>query len=175
MGLEVSRVTVITYGVCKGFEEVCFTDETEEWRELMVLLNTEKEIVRYFSSDGTIEEQERMKEAAREMIETGVYRLKTLFMDKDKTKFLYDFYYVFKREELEARRILYFKKEEDYPWYKYMIYQDSEEEGNVTFCFPEFILQGDNFIISDEHFIERLEKLGFEMNDVEDENSKLPF
>ncbi|GCF76356.1 MULTISPECIES: hypothetical protein [Bacillus cereus group] len=177
MGLEVYQVTVIMYGVCKGFEEVCFTDESEEWGELMVLLNTDKEIVRYYSRDGTMGEQERMKAAAETMISSGVYRLKTLFMEKEKTKFLYDFYYVFKREELERRRILYFKKEEwNYPEYKYIIYQDSEEEGNVTYCFPEFNLQEEGcFIISDAFFIERLEEMGFKMKDVEDENSKLPF
>ncbi|MCC2380940.1 hypothetical protein LKM00_26445 [Bacillus wiedmannii] len=176
MGLEVYQVTLITYGVCKGFEEVCFTDGSEEWGELMVLLNTEKEIVRYFSEEDSLDEQERMKDAAEEMIASGVYRLKTLFMEKEKTKYLYNFHYVFKREELEQRRSLHFEQiPKGYGKYKYIIYQDREGKDNVTYCFPEFNLQEDYFIISDAHFIERLEKMGFDMKDIEDEDSKLPF
>ncbi|AFQ13281.1 TPA: hypothetical protein ACGW5B_005533 [Bacillus paranthracis] len=174
MDLEVYKVTIITYGVCKGFEEVCFTDGSKEWGELMVLLNTEKEIVRYFSEEDSLEEQEQMRAAAEEMIGSGVYRLKTLFMEKEKTKYLYDFHYVFKREELEQRRFLYFEQiPKGYGKYKYIIYQDKEGKGNVTYCFPEFNLQEDYYIISDEHFIEKLEEMGFDLTDIKE--TKLPF
>jgi hypothetical protein len=175
MKLETQEITLVTYGVCKGFEEVYFSCEDEVFGELMILLNTEKEILYYFSEEGTMEEQEKMKDAAVKMIKNGSYRLQSLFMKKEKVEYLQEFSYVLKREELRRMRIYFQRFEREDEGYEYRLTEDVNGERAITYCFPEFDINVENCIVSDEHFIKRLREMGFDPYDIEDENSKLPF
>ncbi|MDA1569384.1 hypothetical protein PDK93_25380 [Bacillus cereus] len=175
MKLEIQEITVITYGICKGFEEVYLSSEGDVFGELMILLNTEKEILYYFSDDGTMEEQERMKNAAEKIIENGSYRLQSLFMKKKRMECLQEFHYVPKREELRQMSVYFKRSEREDGQYEYSFYQDSKKEWSVTYCFPEYRIIEENCILSNDDIIEELEQKGFDMYDIDNEDNILPF